>query len=278
MKSARQFALLFAALAFASGSLYAQHVAGPAVAMPVASSPHYVAHSSISARSATRPTPPHVNINGVPAFVGPVPSPRNITPPHVSQIAPGVFLTNGLTLDQILGNGVPGLGFDYAHLAAISGNLGVEALINPVTEADLALAERLGQFRGGATGGFFPFLGGGGIAPEIIEQPAQDTQSAQQQQPIIIVQQPASSTVATAPEQTPDAAAPAAINSVAPDPSEFILVKKDGEQVLAGGYSLQKDRIVYVTKEGAKRIMLLSELDKDATELINQERGTSVSF
>jgi hypothetical protein len=272
MKSARQFVLFFAALAFATGSSYAQHVAGSAVAMPVASAPHYAAHPSNSARSAIRPVPPHTNINGVPAFVGPVPSPRNITP-HVTQVAPGIFVMNGLTLDQVLANNVPGLGFDYAHLAAISGNLGVEALINPATQADIALAEKLGRFQGGAIGGFYPYFGGGGEAPVVAEQPAEDTQSAQQQQPIIIVQQPAPSTAA--PDQSVDAAAS---NSTAPDPSEFILVKKNGVQVLAGAYSLQKDQIVYITKEGVKRTMLLSELDKDATEFINQERGTSVSF
>jgi hypothetical protein len=271
MKSARQFVLFFTALAFATGTLYAQHVAGSAVAMPVASAPHYAAHPSNSARSTTRPVPAHANINGVPAFVGPIPSPRNITP-HVTQVAPGVFVMNGLTLDQVLSNNVPGLGFDYAHLAAISGNLGVEALINPATEADIALAEKLGRLQGGAIGGFYPYFGGGGEAPVVAEQPAEDTQSPQQQ-PIIIVQQPASSTAA--PDQSFDTAAS---NSAATDPSEFILVKKDGTQVLAGAYSLQKDQIVYITKEGAKRTMLLSELDKDATEFINQERGTSVSF
>src|SRR5713226_10218966 len=47
-----------------------------------------------------------------------------------------------ISVQQLL-NPVPGLGFDFAHLAAINRNLDVRALIDPVTQQRLALSERI---------------------------------------------------------------------------------------------------------------------------------------
>ena len=80
---------------------------------------------------------------------------------------------------------VPGLGFDFEHLAAISGNLAEKALIDPATQAELALAERLN--RGVGEPAFF--LGGyGGEAPVSYEAP--EAQPATQPAPQIIIVQP----------------------------------------------------------------------------------------
>ena len=47
-------------------------------------------------------------------------------------------------LSQLL-NPVPGLGFDYSNLAALNHDLGVRAIIDPITQQELALSERLLQ-------------------------------------------------------------------------------------------------------------------------------------
>jgi hypothetical protein len=87
---------------------------------------------------------------------------QNVTPNVV--VVPA---DSGITLQDLTGQ-VPGLGFDYEHLAAISGNLAEKALIDPVTMEELALAER---FNRGGVGSSAYLLGGygygyaGGDAP-----------------------------------------------------------------------------------------------------------------
>jgi hypothetical protein len=59
---------------------------------------------------------------------------------------------------------------------------------------------------------------------------------------------------------------------------EFILVGRDGSQVLAVAFTRQNDRIVYVTRQGIRRSMGITELDPDATFRVNEERGTSLQL
>jgi len=149
---------------------------------------------------------------------------------------------------------VPGLGFDFEHLAAISGNLAEKALIDPATQAELALAERLN--RGVGEPAFF-LSGYGGEAPVAYETPEPQPQPAPQ---IIIVQPPA-----TAPAPLPDA-------------SDFLLVLKNGAMVSAVAFTRQGDQLVYVTKEGNRRTMSVSGIDTDATSKVNEARGTPLKL
>jgi hypothetical protein len=193
---------------------------------------------------------------------------------------------DGLSLSQLL-NGVPGLGFDYAHLAAINRNLAVMALIDPITQARLALAERILADESRVPS-FFAIGGGGYYDPGYYAPPAPDpgpepeaeatAAPAPQQQPIIIIQQPSgpqNSAGYAAPQEPSAEEAPAANG---PDNSEFILVRRDGTQIVAGAFVRHDKQIVYVTPEGARRTMQFSDLDEDATILINQERGTSLQL
>jgi hypothetical protein len=181
----------------------------------------------------------------------------------------GIFTRTAVPLNAF-GNGVPGLGFDYPHLAAVSGaDLGVKALIDPATQADIALAERLSQFAQPVTG-FLPVFDSG--IPVVTQAPAQ-------QPPVIIVQQPAP--VAAPAEQPAPAATPAvtpAPQAPVPDIGTFILVKKDGTQIKAGAYFRQGNQVIYITPAGARRTMLYSELNLDATRQVNAEHGTTVDF
>jgi hypothetical protein len=195
-------------------------------------------------------------------------------------------LIDGLSLTQLL-NGVPGLGFDYAHLAAINRNLAVMALIDPITQARLALAERILADESRVPS-FFPIGGGGYYDPGYYAPPPPDpgpepeaeaaAAPAPPQQPIIIIQQPSgpqNSAGYAAPQEPSAEEAPAANG---PDNSEFILVRRDGTQIVAGAFVRHDKQIVYITPEGARRTMQFSDLDEDATILINQERGTSLQL
>jgi hypothetical protein len=59
---------------------------------------------------------------------------------------------------------------------------------------------------------------------------------------------------------------------------EYVFVKRDGTKVFAIAYSLTKDKIQYVTKEGLRRTLSLDSLDFDATEKSNAERGNTINL
>ena len=161
---------------------------------------------------------------------------------------------------------VPGLGFDFTHLAAINRNLGARALIDPVTQYRLALAQ---QFGGVAP--LFPFglpIGFGTTQVIIVQQP-----------PVVILQQPSAPEEAVErvryierevkPEPARPAEPPRELN-------ELVLVRRDGTLVFVVAFSKQRDRIIYVTREGIRRSLPLGELDIDATLQMNEERGTTL--
>jgi hypothetical protein len=175
--------------------------------------------------------------------------------------------TDSLTLQQLL-NPVPGLGFDFSHLAAINRNLDVQSLIDPLTRMRLAQAERLLRETPVVTPVFFGF-GDSGAQPIVVQQP---------QPQIIVLQQPApqpAPAVEAAPAPEP-VAAPAPDSR--PDAGQFILVLRDGSQITAVAFSRQDSRIVYITPDGRRRSLAISGLDAAATILINEEHGTSLQL
>jgi hypothetical protein len=192
---------------------------------------------------------------------------------------------SGITLQDLTGQ-VPGLGFDYEHLAAISGNLAEKALIDPVTMEELALAER---FNRGGVGGSAYLLGGygygyGGDAPVDNGDPNNAPQDAQAQpaapapQPppqIIILQQPAASGASSSGEGAEERHA---ASTPLPEASDFLLVLKSGVMVSAVAFTRQGDELIYVTKEGNRRTMSVATIDPDATSKINAARGTPLKL
>jgi hypothetical protein len=156
---------------------------------------------------------------------------------------------------------VPGLGFDFPHLAAISGNIHnfgrfghhEHTFITPI-------------FFGG-----FPFF-----------NDFSDYQPVQQQPQVIVIQQPAP---AVAAQQGPPAlqeSAPAisAAGPAAPvrDVGEFILVQRDGKVLFASAFSVIGTQLQYITPEGIRRTLPFADLDVVATQDMNEARGTSVQF
>ena len=167
-------------------------------------------------------------------------------------------------------------------------DLGVKAFIDPATQMRLATAERLlRDQQGSAT--FVPFFygyGGMAYATEDQEEPAQtgdqQTPAPAQQAPIIIIQQAPQQNgsqqgVNEAPSGESEQPAPSSENSQ-PDVGAFTLVLHTGQPIQAVAFTRTRDQIVYITADGARHAMASSELDVDATERINQERGTPVQF
>jgi hypothetical protein len=204
-----------------------------------------------------------VHVNGVPI---------STTPGSSVVVSTGVSTTpivsTGFT-SGVFGFPTPGLGFDFPHLAAVNGNLGVRALIDPVTQAQIALALRLQA----AAAPVSPFLfsGFGGV-PIVMESPA----------PVIVVQQ-APVPAPQAPAEEPRPAVTVTQSPIVPqepprDAGEFVLVQRDGRLLFAVGFTAEPGRVVYVTREGLRRTIRLEQLDVDATLRMNEERGTSIQL
>jgi hypothetical protein len=198
-------------------------------------------------RTAWHPVLPQPTLSTFPPFIpnGPILQPGN--------------LFSGQSCFSILScYPVPGLGFDYAHFFAVHPNWG-----NNFLTAGVVL-----PFGGG--GGFFlPIPYYVPYTPQEEEAPAnanaaEQTENTGNQQAVA--------------EQPP---APAATPSFYPPSApvyEYVFVKRDGTKIFAVAYSMTKDKLQYVTKEGLRRTLPLNALDFDATQKSNEERGNTVTL
>ncbi len=63
-----------------------------------------------------------------------------------------------------------------------------------------------------------------------------------------------------------------------PDVGSFTLVMRDGTQVDALAFTRAQDKIIYITPDGGRRTVAVSDIDGDSTERINEERGTPLQL
>lgn len=161
---------------------------------------------------------------------------------------------------------VPGLGFDYAHLAAVTRNFRVSDISVLSTAQRLALARSLTPV--------VPF--GGAFIPT----PAQVI--VVQQPPVVVVQQSAmpedelEPVARTRPAQPRETVEPARAPEPLHDAGEFVLVRRDGRLVFAVAFFAEGDQLTYITREGVRRALPLAELDIETTRRMNEERGTTI--
>jgi len=181
---------------------------------------------------------------------------------------PDQFGGSQIALGQLL-NPVPGLGFDFSNLAVINRDLAVRAIIDPITQQELALTERLLQETPAAPMSF-PFFGSESQPVVMMEQPPPQVIFVQQPQPVPQQATETSSPVASS--------SPAAEQPLLPDIGEFILVLRNGTQIKAVAFTEQKDRIVYITKDGLRQSFAASDLDTVATQRLNEQRGTPLQL
>lgn len=155
-------------------------------------------------------------------------------------------------------NGVPGLGFDFPHLAVVSAGFP-------------------GRFRF-ANRGFFPFVTPIFFGPTPY-YPFEMPYFGAGQQPIIIVVPSQPQPAAPPPvEPAPAAASPQNPPPPPPELGQLILVRRDGQVLLAIAFSVRNAQLTYITNEGTRRSFPVSELDKDATRQMNEANGTSVAL
>jgi hypothetical protein len=232
--------------------------------------------SSFVRRSSARVRPgPGLSANSMhPAATGFQPSPQASS----IQISPRGRITSGFdpvsnsfSFDNF--SGVPGLGFDFPHLAAIGG----------------APHDHFSHFRHDGHRGqvsFVPiFFGGYPYGYGDLGYDQQDQQTAQPSQPqpqIIVIQQPvpaqqgtdSGSGTANLPPSEPESQAAAPI----PDVGDFILVRRDGRLLFASAFSVVGAQLQYVTREGFRHTLAMSDLDAAATERMNEAAGTTVQI
>jgi hypothetical protein len=171
-------------------------------------------------------------------------------------------------------SGVPGLGFDFPHLAAIGGGLSNNHF------------SRSGHNGRRGQGSFVPILFGG--YPYYYDdlgsdQPEQQAVPESQPQPqIVVIQQPvpAQQSAYSGSDAGNLSASVSAPQADAPirDVGDFILVRRDGRILFASIFSVDGAQLKYVTPEGIRHTLAISDLDADATQQMNEARGTTVQI
>ncbi|HXW57310.1 MAG TPA: hypothetical protein VEJ67_16285 [Candidatus Cybelea sp.] len=183
-----------------------------------------------------------------------------------------------LSIQDLL-NITPTNGFNWQYVNAINQDLPIQALINPVTQLEVAQAERLLRSTGGAYGGAY-LLGGGGYGyyapPETEGEEGSGEQQApppsQPAQPQVIVLQQAPA------QQAPEEGSAATAEEQIPDQGQLTLVLRNGKQIQAVAFTHAGDEILYITPNGSRLSIPTSELNPDATVRINQEKGTPLQL
>ena len=137
-----------------------------------------------------------------------------------------------------------------------------------------------GRFRF-ANRGFFPFFTPVFFGPTPY-YPSELPYSGVGQQPIIIVvpSQPQQPQPAAPPpvETVPEAASPQTPPPPPPELGQLILVRHDGQVLLAVAFTVRNGQSTYITNDGTRRSFPVSDLDKQATRQMNDTSGTSVSL
>jgi len=64
----------------------------------------------------------------------------------------------------------------------------------------------------------------------------------------------------------------------APEVGQFILVRLDGQVILAVAFTTVNGRVTYISGDGTRRSFPLVELDKQATVQMNDANGNSVAL
>jgi len=176
----------------------------------------------------------------------------------LSQFATTDFATTDFATTNF--EGVPGLGFDFPHLAAISG----------------------GRHEGGRFGfGASPFGFGGFLfgAPVIVEEvgaggpqagPVEEENVARDDAETDYVRRPRSVSPRDYVAQNPGSVASSTLEE---DPAEYVFVRRDGGLVFAVAYSWENGTLRYVTRDGMRRSMARDAIDLTATQQFNEQRG-----
>jgi hypothetical protein len=154
---------------------------------------------------------------------------------------------------------VPGLGFDYAHVAATHPR--------GILERD-----RNRRF----SGAFFPLFFGGGFDVPLYPDDVQDAPAGDSQQ--VDAGQPEPVQTAGRPgDYEPRQNRPLAPTQdvVEPEAEPYVFVRRDGTLFFATAYAWENGTLRYITAEGLRHTVTRDKLDLDATQQFNEQRGLS---
>jgi len=169
---------------------------------------------------------------------------------------PNTTLRNIRPDGTVFSQDVPGLGFDFPHLAAV----------HPGRDHD--------RFRNrGFDGAFFPLFGGGGYYMPLFPDDVEEARPAEAQQ--VDQGQPESQRL----YERPRPAEPQQNYAPAPQPApvqesdQFVFVRRDGTLFFAVAYAWENGTLRYITREGISHTVAGSALDLNATQQFNEQRG-----
>jgi hypothetical protein len=152
---------------------------------------------------------------------------------------------------------VPGLGFDYAHVAAIHPN-GIHDHF------------RNRQF----VGTYVPFFYGGGYyMPLSSDDYADEAPAAEAQQADPGQQQAAQTTYSERPTRPSRDNVPPPQTASEREAEQYVFVRRDGTVFFASAYAWENGTLRYITNEGLRHTVTKDKLDLDATQQFNEQRG-----
>jgi hypothetical protein len=149
----------------------------------------------------------------------------------------------------------PGLGFDFAHQAAISGR------------------PTHGRFEGTVPFGFSGFLlsSPGMIVEET--QPGEDPQTAAEDSTANNVAEAENMRGSEERNFSGMVSVPAPAPAPLHDAAEYVFVRRDGGLVFAVAYSWDNGTLRYITRDGLRLSVKQGALDMEATQQFNEQRG-----
>ena len=227
-------------------------MAAPAPHVAMHAAPSVAAHATSSASTTTHSVSGMRFVRTRSGAIVARPAPRPGTPVHrTGSVGSG----RPLRSQDI----VPGLGFDYAHVAAThpNGNRGRDR-------------------NRGFTAAYFPLFFGGGYSlplfPDDVEEaPATDAQAIDngEPEPAQPARRPGDYDLR---QNRPPAASPS--QDVVEQPAEpYVFVRRDGTVFFATAYAWENGTLRYITSEGLRRTLTADKLDLDATQQFNEQRG-----
>jgi hypothetical protein len=243
----RMLVILASSVLFLPALALAQHRGGMVVMrQPMVASPHVVAGPAQSAGTHVVSTGPHAGMTVVARRTRVVTTTVHHTGTFVNLPVFPIDFANS-----------PGLGFDFPHMAAISG---------PHTR---------GRFRGIVPFGFSSFLL---TSPSVIVEEPQ----GENQQPVVeeivaanpsdVEREPVRARRSETQNLSEVSAEPPAPQHDAP---EYVFVRRDGGLLFAVAYSWENGTLRYVTRDGLRRSVTQDTLDMDATQQFNEQRGVN---
>ena len=154
-------------------------------------------------------------------------------------------------------NDVPGLGFDFPHLAAISGG---------------RHHHRFDGFFGG-----FPFFDSGFLfgSPSVIIEQTPPAEAQPQAEDAIAGDAVEPARRPTRPYYEVNLNPAPAPSAPQPEEEQYVFVRRDGGLLFAVAYSWDDSMLRYITPDGIRRSITREALDLQATEQFNEQRGVN---